>query len=297
MKTFGELPSSYEVSMSYEEQVELLTRKINEIIDELEKYIPTDLAKVATTGEYNDLLNKPDLSNYITKDVDDLTYYTKSSSLSAVATSGNYDDLTNKPTIPTVPTNISSFTNDAGYITKDVDDLTYYTKSSSLSTVATSGDYNDLINKPEVLTVNLFGNVGGSSVGTFDLYSHIVATKINYNTWKFEIEGQMDISNATHQYNWGIIPSKISDLLNNAIGKQVRFSETIRLLGTWEAYSSSTKLPTLDKYGYGTVFEYNVDNYLLPARYYQTSGSIGGWALDNFENGSFMRATIYLREI
>jgi hypothetical protein len=32
--------------------------------------------------------------------------------------SGNYDDLTNKPTIPTVPTNISSFNNDKGYLTE-----------------------------------------------------------------------------------------------------------------------------------------------------------------------------------
>ena len=31
--------------------------------------------------------------------------------------SGDYDDLTNKPTIPTVPTNVSAFTNDAGYLT------------------------------------------------------------------------------------------------------------------------------------------------------------------------------------
>lgn len=31
--------------------------------------------------------------------------------------SGDYNDLTNKPTIPTVPTNVSSFTNDAGYLT------------------------------------------------------------------------------------------------------------------------------------------------------------------------------------
>lgn len=30
--------------------------------------------------------------------------------------SGSYTDLTNKPTIPTVPTNVSDFTNDAGYI-------------------------------------------------------------------------------------------------------------------------------------------------------------------------------------
>ena len=33
--------------------------------------------------------------------------------------SGNYDDLTNKPTIPTVPTDVSTFTNDAGYLTSD----------------------------------------------------------------------------------------------------------------------------------------------------------------------------------
>ena len=40
------------------------------------------------------------------------------SGLHAVATSGDYDDLINKPTIPTVPTNVSAFTNDAGYLTE-----------------------------------------------------------------------------------------------------------------------------------------------------------------------------------
>ncbi len=33
--------------------------------------------------------------------------------------SGDYNDLTNKPTIPTVPTNVGAFTNDAGYITAE----------------------------------------------------------------------------------------------------------------------------------------------------------------------------------
>lgn len=32
---------------------------------------------------------------------------------------GNYNSLTNKPTIPTVPTNISEFNNDSGYLTLD----------------------------------------------------------------------------------------------------------------------------------------------------------------------------------
>ncbi|MCQ2581629.1 MAG: hypothetical protein MJ170_01455 [Alphaproteobacteria bacterium] len=46
------------------------------------------------------------------------------SSLSTVATSGSYNDLSNKPTIPTVPTTISSFTNDSGYITNSYHDST-----------------------------------------------------------------------------------------------------------------------------------------------------------------------------
>ena len=35
--------------------------------------------------------------------------------------SGDYNDLTNKPTIPTVPTEVSAFTNDAGYLTEHQD--------------------------------------------------------------------------------------------------------------------------------------------------------------------------------
>ena len=46
---------------------------------------------------------------------DNLATKADTSSLSTVATSGNYNDLTNKPTIPVVPTNISSFTNDSNY--------------------------------------------------------------------------------------------------------------------------------------------------------------------------------------
>ena len=35
--------------------------------------------------------------------------------------SGKYEDLSGKPTIPTVPTKISAFTNDAGYLTQHQD--------------------------------------------------------------------------------------------------------------------------------------------------------------------------------
>lgn len=52
----------------------------------------------------------------------------------------------------TVPTKTSELTNDSGFITNSVSDLTNYTKTSDLSNVATSGSYNDLLNKPTIPT-------------------------------------------------------------------------------------------------------------------------------------------------
>lgn len=64
--------------------------------------------------------------------------------------------IQNKPTIPTVPTNVSSFTNDAGYQTaSDVSSaIAGKANTADLATVATSGDYGDLNNKPTIPTVN-----------------------------------------------------------------------------------------------------------------------------------------------
>ena len=111
------------------------------------------LATVATSGNYSDLNGTP--------------------TLATVATSGDYDDLTNKPTIPVVPTNVSAFTNDAGYTTFDGDYNSLTNKPTipaaqvnsdwnastgvsqilnkpTLATVATTGDYDDLTNKPTI---------------------------------------------------------------------------------------------------------------------------------------------------
>lgn len=44
-----------------------------------------------------------------------------SAGLSEVATSGSYNDLSDKPIIPTVPSNVSAFNNDAGYLTEHQD--------------------------------------------------------------------------------------------------------------------------------------------------------------------------------
>ena len=50
-----------------------------------------------------------------------------------------------------VPTKTSDITNDSGFITKEVNDLTNYTKTSDLPSVATSGNFADLQNKPTTI--------------------------------------------------------------------------------------------------------------------------------------------------
>ncbi len=52
-----------------------------------------------------------------------------SANLAAVAASGSYSDLSNTPTIPTVPQNVSAFTNDAGYLTQHQSLADYQPKS------------------------------------------------------------------------------------------------------------------------------------------------------------------------
>lgn len=102
------------------------------------------LATVATSGSYADLTNKPSIPTVPT-DVSAFTNdagYAIAANLATVASSGAYADLTGKPTIPTVPTVVSAFTNDAGYAL-----------ASSLATVATTGSYNDLSNQPTIPTV------------------------------------------------------------------------------------------------------------------------------------------------
>ena len=62
-----------------------------------------------------DYLTSADLDGYATVSALN-TLATALSNLASVARSGNYNDLSNKPTIPTIPTNVSEFTNDAGYL-------------------------------------------------------------------------------------------------------------------------------------------------------------------------------------
>ena len=84
------------------------------------------------SGSYTDLTNKPTLF--------DGAY----ASLTGKPTlfSGAYADLTGKPSIPTVPTTLSSFTNDSGFITGYTETDPIYTASTWHSTSNNSSNWN-----------------------------------------------------------------------------------------------------------------------------------------------------------
>ena len=129
-----------------------------------------NLATVATSGSYIDLTNKPTIPDaQVNADWDatsGVAQILHKPALADVAISGDYDDLDNKPTIPTVPTNVSAFTNDAGYITMDsipaipdaqvnadwdaTSGVAQILHKPALADVAISGDYDDLDNKPTI---------------------------------------------------------------------------------------------------------------------------------------------------
>lgn len=132
----------------------------------------SDLATVATTGSYDDLLDKPTIpASQINADwnaTSGVQEILNKPNLSTVATTGQYADLLDKPEIPA---STSELVNDSDFITlSDVPsqvnadwdsnsgaseilnkpDLSIYAESSDLATVATSGSYNDLLDKPSI---------------------------------------------------------------------------------------------------------------------------------------------------
>lgn len=67
--------------------------------------IPTKTSQLTNDSDFATLSDIPDVSNFITKEVDDLTNYTKTSDLSSVALSGAYSDLSGTPDLSVYATN------------------------------------------------------------------------------------------------------------------------------------------------------------------------------------------------
>ena len=111
-----------------------------------EKLVKSDLDKKV------DKVNGKGLS---TNDYDNTAKNTVDN-LAAVATSGSYNDLSNKPTIPSVVDVVAD--NNANAVSSNAvyDELILKADAADLASVATTGSYNDLTDKPSL------GDFGGT---------------------------------------------------------------------------------------------------------------------------------------
>lgn len=100
--------------------------------------------------------------------LDDIDAKAAIEDLADVAFSGDYDDLANKPTIPVVPTNVSEFTNDAGYITNAA--LSSYRTSAAQDIIdANKADTDDIPTATSDLT-NDSGFITASDIPESDIF-------------------------------------------------------------------------------------------------------------------------------
>lgn len=112
-----------------------------------------------------------DLGNYYTKTQVDqmLAGKADNSSLATVATTGSYNDLVDKPVIPTIPTNVSAFNNDAGYLTEHQSLDNYYNKTQTDNLLA--GKQTTLIPGANItIENNVISATGGGGGGDMSNY-------------------------------------------------------------------------------------------------------------------------------
>ena len=199
-----------------------------------------NLAAVATSGDYDDLSNKPAIppaqvqSNWNESDSSSKAYIQNKPNLASVATSGDYDDLSNKPTIPVVKTLVagqnvtldetaSTITINAegggGHITQEQANWTetnpqepsYIRNKPNLASVATSGSYDDLTDKPSIPAAQVQSDWSQSDNTQVDYIKNkpslaSVATSGDYD----DLNNKPTIPAAPVQSNWN--ESDISSL-------------------------------------------------------------------------------------
>ena len=79
-----------------------------------------------------------------------------------------------------IPSSTNDLTNNSGFITKEVNNLTNYTLSANLSSVAISGNYSDLINKPSIpsATADITNNSGFITKDVNNLVNYTLSTDL-----------------------------------------------------------------------------------------------------------------------
>ena len=194
----------------------------------------------------------------------------------SVAFSGLYADLSGKPTIPVIPTLVSAFTNDKGYLATV--DYGIITNTPQLSAVATSGNWNDVVNKPAWFNTIAPGYLYSDGSGTLT-FQNVIDTSggVSTATVKALIANSLSnfvsgvstatvtslIANSLSNFVSGVSTATVTTLIANSLTNNLA---TVARTGNWNdvvnkpAWVSTTATGYLYSDGNGTLsYQYVID--------------------------------------
>ncbi len=183
-------------------------------------------------------------------------YIKNKPTLAAVATSGSYNDLSNKPTIPTVNnatltiqkngTTVKTFTANASSNvtanitvptkTSDITNDSDFVASGDLATVATSGSYNDLSNKPTIPAAQVNSDWNATSGKAQILNKPTLATVATSGSYN-DLSNKPTIPAAQVQSNWTQTTTTAVDYIKN--------KPTLATVATSGSYNDLSNKPTI----------------------------------------------------
>lgn len=189
----------------------------------------TITAQIGTKADTSTVTN---LQNVLTAQINTKA---NAADLATVATTGSYTDLFNTPTIPIVPTNVSSFVNDAAYLTPS----SLVTDFGLLTDPATSGQGSNV--DATIINVSSFNNDAGyltSYTETDPIFSASPASGITTT----------NITNWNTAYSWGD---------HSLAGYLTSYTETDTFATVTSRGSTSTTTITVPQINVGTDFTPN----------------------------------------
>lgn len=180
----------------------------NDGADNTSTYVEADeLAAVATSGSYNDLLNKPTIPTVnnatltIQKNGADVQTFTANQSTNATANI-------------TVPTKTSDLTNNGA------DNTSTYVEADELATVATSGNYSDLSGKPTIPAAQVNSDWNANS-GVAEILNKPTIPTVNDATLTINQNGAQAgtfTANASSNTTISLTDTKYSDMVGATSG-------------------------------------------------------------------------------
>ena len=143
--------------------------------------------------------------------------------------------------------------------------------------------------------VSAFGQFGNSQYDTFELYGRVVAVRLPGGLWRVDFTGKVETCTAETGL-YGIDLDKIQSVIGVNLSPPNSGSSSLF------AFASSG-LISISVFGYsGTLQYFMISGHrtLVPARYYLTSGDIGGYGLPTTAKfpdvGTYWQASFYLQE-